>query len=440
MQGMQLKPKTKMKLLAFNIWGMCRRWAGLGKRIVYGLTASTLVMLSFPLHTLAEEDTTPPTVTSFTVSSQQVDVTTAPQTIQLEVQATDDISGVYTIGVRAASETHRHKEGYANWTVSGSNTWSGTMQFPQYIANGQWKLMLTVADKVGNTTHMEGQTLVDNNYPGFIQVTSNEDITPPVIHEATINPDEADVRSTTKIIEARIRATDDVSGAMHASLAFVSPNINNPEVHLILSRLADEQGNAEWVGSATVPQHVSSGTWLGRISVSDQVGNTTYMVASLMAQHGFDHQLSVISNEDVTPPTAENLTFTPDNVDVSTAPQQAYGRVKSLDDMAGVQSVSVMLTPPSRQNNEIGAVFSLDTNAGEDGIWTGIFHFPEYIESGDWMARLIAVDKVGNQTYMDSDQLAAAGLPNKITVTNSPPSMNMSLPGLPIMPELPLLL
>lgn len=394
------------------------------KRGFYIVLAMCIMGLGVPAGMVkADEDVTPPTVSSFTVSSQNVDVTTTPQVISVEVQATDDISGISTVSVRATAPGNNGNDLNTTWATEGPSTWSGTMQVPQYIANGEWTLTLFVIDAVGNSTYMEGQVLVDNGYPGFIQVTSNEDLEAPIVQSVNVNPDTVDVTTTPKIVEVRVQSTDNVSGIVDSSFIFSSPNSQNSDISVSLTLSVDEQGNEEWIGTASVPQYIGNGDWPGRLIMSDRVGNTTYMESDDLAAAGFDHKLTVISNPDVTPPTVESLDFTPDTVDVSSSPQEVVARAKSLDELSGVSGVHVILTSPSGEGYNIIAVLEQDVNAAEEGMWVGVFHFPQFIEAGEWTARLVAVDKVGNTLAMNPAQLAAAGFDNKVTVTNSPSAL-----------------
>jgi hypothetical protein len=370
----------------------------------------------------AEEDTSPPTLTYLSLTPQAVDVTQAPQVIQVEARVTDDLSGVNGVSVRLRRPAGAN--GYdieANWTSSTNGTWLGTIQVPQYVTNGQWIVAVHASDNVGNNLNLEGQSLVDRGYPGFVQVTSNEDTVAPTVQAFTLNPDAVDVRTAPQVVQVNLSASDDLSGVLGAYVALSPPK--GPNGDLTTSLISEGTG---WIGTIEVPQYVASGDWEVRLTVWDAAGNNQNYSSTRLQTEGFDYRLTVTSNEDTVAPVLERVTLTPEAVDVSTSSQIVEGQIKTYDDMSGVQSVTVILSPPSGYGSEIMADFELDTNAAEEGIWNGVFHFPQYIEEGDWMARLMIYDNVGNQVRMNSSQLAAAGYPNKITVTNNPAQMATS--------------
>jgi hypothetical protein len=400
------------------------------RRNLLAAMAAGMVMLSLPvLPVRAEEDTTPPTINSFSVDPETVDVTTAPQVVQVEVHTSDDLSGVNSVSV--GFEPPRGSGYGVTWVSQGPETWIGAVEIPRYVANGTWEISLTVYDKVGNSLSMRGQELVDQGFPGFLTVTSDEDTESPQVQSLSISPDAVDVRESTQLVDVRMQATDDRSGIINAFLTFTPPHPGNPELSTALSLDTDPEGDQDWIGVINVPQYITQGDWSARLVVIDAVGNARTMETGAMAAAGFDHLLNVISNEDTEAPVLEAVTFTPDAVDVSSSGQTVTARVKTHDNLSGILIVDVYLSSPSGNTSDITTTFSLDTNAEEEGIWVGTFQFPQYIENGEWMAHLRIADNVGNRNSMNPAELAEAGFPNKVTVTNNPSQFAASAVGLP---------
>lgn len=400
------------------------------RRNLLVVMVASMVALNVPLlPAVAEEDKTPPVLTYLTFSTQTVDVTQDSQTVRVEARATDNLSGIQNISVNLYPPQGTNSNNLSVRWLSSGETWLGSIEFPKYIPDGQWRVSVMVDDKASNYSSMEGQTLEDNGFPGFVAVSSQYDSMPPTIQAVSISPDVVDVRTTPQVVEVRVSATDDLSGVTGGSMIFTPPAHGNPYISVSLAKVINAEGQEEWVGTATIPQYIRSGDWPANLTINDAVGNTRTMESPALAGGGYDHKLNVTSSPDLDPPVLERMSITPQDVDVSSSEQVANGEIKTHDGMAGVNSATVFLDPPSNTGAPVQATFSLDTNAAEEGVWTGVFRFPQYIESGDWKARLMIIDNVGNEVLMNSDQLAAAGYPHKVTVTNSPAQMaaNQSL-------------
>ena len=85
----------------------------------------------------------PAGVTSFTFSPQSVDVTNGSATVNVTVQATDDLSGVQGVGASwispdGANEVSAGLDLSSGTTLNG--TWTGPVTVPQFVEAGTWSI------------------------------------------------------------------------------------------------------------------------------------------------------------------------------------------------------------------------------------------------------------------------------------------------------------
>ena len=122
-----------------------------------GATAAFLVclILAAVLPLVAQQDTTPPTLTGFSFSPTQVDTTSTSATVNLTAQITDDLSGVQLGYVYFYSPSGQHIAFRGLYLSSGTNlngTYNGTATIPAFTEPGTWTVYYVyVQDKVGNS-------------------------------------------------------------------------------------------------------------------------------------------------------------------------------------------------------------------------------------------------------------------------------------------------
>ncbi|MGA8433174.1 MAG: hypothetical protein WB729_25355, partial [Candidatus Sulfotelmatobacter sp.] len=180
------------------------------------------------LPAFAVQDKNPPVLTSFTYSPQSVDVTNAPATFNVTIQATDDLSGVNYIGVTWVSPSRLNSTGGGLNLSSGTNlngTWTETFTVPQFVEPGTWTIgQMTLVDNAGNYKYYYQSDLQALGYPTTLQVTSTQDKNPPVLTSFTYSPQSVDVTSGPATFNVTIQATDDLSGVNYIGVTWVSPS------------------------------------------------------------------------------------------------------------------------------------------------------------------------------------------------------------------------
>jgi hypothetical protein len=352
----------------------------------------------------ASSDTTAPTLTSLSFSQTSVDVTQSPQTITAQVQATDTESEITRVFLRLLAPSG--KTGYdinTTWSTAGPNTWQGSLNVQQHIADGDWEVDLQIEDAAGNIQSWHGQTLAENGYIGYISIISNHDAAEPVVESLTLSSTTADVTTQERSINVSIVANDSASGILGTALIF--------------SLISSNQGSEQWDGTVRIPQYIEDGFWEARLLVYDRAGNTAYMEGAELAAAGYSDGITVTSVEDVTGPVIHSVSFSPDAVNVSESEQTVTNTVTLSDDLSGVIGVGVVLSPPSGSGYELRASFQMHTTNNDGTItWTSTFTIPTTANIGEWKAHVIASDAVGNVGYMNTQQLIDANFEHAILV------------------------
>ena len=120
-----------------------------------------------------EGDSTAPSITGLTITPRQVDTTASDQVVTVEATFTDDRSGVSAAGFILFGPSGIAIQG--NWdtqTVSGdpfSYTLRQEVTLPQHSMLGEWTLMVTAGDLIGNIEYFEAHELAAQGLPATVQ-------------------------------------------------------------------------------------------------------------------------------------------------------------------------------------------------------------------------------------------------------------------------------
>lgn len=107
------------------------------------------------------------------------------------------------------------------------------------------------------------------------------------------------------------------------------------------------------------------------------------------------------SQTDNTSPTLTGFSFTPTSVNVSNESQLVNFTVSAEDDLSGIKQVQVLFKSPNGtwRWSWVTNINSLSTTVSGD------VEISQYDESGEWKARVMLVDNVGNQSIYEYDDL-----------------------------------
>jgi hypothetical protein len=380
-----------------------------------GVIACVFLITQIPL--AAQVDTTPPVLTTFSFTPTTIDTTSGPATVTVNLSGTDDLSGIRYISVAFRSPSGTQWRSFPVGCTTGNTTCtaSADITFPPYGEAGIWTVYAVQAyDASGNTTAYYTADLVAMGLPTQLTVASNQDVSPPVLTAFDFNPKEIDATSGPATVRATVGGTDDLSGISAIGVAFRSPS----GTQWRSVPIGCTTGNTTCTASADIifPQFGEAGIWTVSVVAYDASGNTTaYYTADLFAM-GLPTQLTVASNQDVSPSVLTAFDFNPKVIDATSGPATVRATFGGTDDLSGIRYFSVTFQSPSGTQSRsvpVGCTtLSTTCTASADII------FPQFGEAGIWTVYGVqATDAVGNWKAYSTADLAAMGLPTKLLIT-----------------------
>jgi hypothetical protein len=247
-------------------------------------------------------DTTPPTLTSFTLSPATIDTTAASTTLTVGFNLTDDISGATFFQIVLTSPSGNATQmASKTFTPATSVSDSLTVTFPRFSEAGTWTVSsIFVGDAANNTAVLATGDLTGKG-PTTLTVTSTTDSTAPTLTAFSYTPTTINVTGAPAIVTFTFQETDDLSGATDFQATFISPS----GILVTGSSKFAASTSASGTAVATFPKGSEDGTWtIASVFVGDSAGNTHIYSASDLVGLGFTPtQLTVVNaTGDTTPP------------------------------------------------------------------------------------------------------------------------------------------
>jgi hypothetical protein len=265
------------------------------------------VSAAFPaLGTLAVTstlDTTPPNLTSFTVTPAAIDTTATSAAVTVGFVLTDDLSGANSFQILFTSPSGNSTQlGSKTFTPSTSVTDSLMVTFPRFSESGTWTVSAAiVGDAAGNTQILDASALAALG-PSTLTVTSGpQDTTPPTLTAFSFTPTSINVTGAPATVTLNFTMTDDIAGATDLQATFLSPS-----GAVFVNAAANFPSSLSVTGSAsaTFAKGSENGTWtVATVLVGDAAGNTKVLATADLIALGFPTTLNVINaTGDTTPP------------------------------------------------------------------------------------------------------------------------------------------
>lgn len=155
-----------------------------------------------------------PEVERFSITPSAVDSSVAPQTVQLALEAKDDLSGLENV----RAEWEMPNGGYFTWFYPRTGTpndaeWVGRIELPRFAAPGRWRIRaLRLTDRAGNELELGAGELEAMGFPGGFTQTGPGDATPPSIAGLTLSPSVLHTAAGDRTLNLSLHVTDDLSG------------------------------------------------------------------------------------------------------------------------------------------------------------------------------------------------------------------------------------
>ena len=236
-------------------------------------------------------------LTGFTFSPTAVDTTTSSATVNVTAQVTDNLSGVNSVHMDFVSPSGAHGAGGYLSLTSGNDlngTWTGAVTLAAYTEAGTWSVAaVVVEDNAGNSQEYYTSDLQALGFPTQLQVTSNQDTTPPVLTGFTFSPTAVDTTTSSATVNVTAQVTDNFSGVNSVHMDFVSPS-GAHGAGGYLSLTSGNDLNGTWTGAVTLTAYTEAGTWsVAAVVVEDNAGNSQEYYTSDLQALGFPTQLFV---------------------------------------------------------------------------------------------------------------------------------------------------
>ncbi len=263
-----------------------------------------------------------------------------------------------------------------------------------------------------------------------VTLLAQTDTMPPVLINVDISPNPVDVTGGPQTVTVTTNVTDDLSGTQQVFVTLQSPSTGQ-YLYGYSSLVSGSTLDGFWQANITIPQYSEAGDWtIASLQLTDNATNNQYLSTSDLQNLGFQYSVTVISQQDITPPQLTNLSFSPSAVNTSAADQIITVTLGASDDLSGVDFTcpfycyyTVYLTSPSGKQWQ-GLVNYYVTNVSGtplNGVWTGQITMPRYSEPGNWQVNFVSLrDSANNTSYLSTANLQAMGFPTTITVTSSP--------------------
>lgn len=395
-------------------------------------------------------DTTPPKLVNLLLAPTTIDTSSSGQSVTVTADVQDDLAGFSWLFLLFISPSGNQYQwgSIGSWQIVSGNDlngqFQGTVDFPRFSEAGTWRVgEITLCDNTSNCASLDTAELEAANLPTLLEVTSNQDVTPPILTSLSISPSVVDVSSGVQDVTITFGVSDDISG-------FDVPVSANRSYYTLIWLYSPSQNQYHWAiynnarlvsGTSLngivevvvrIPQYSEPGNWqIGYLALFDTAGNTNYYYPSWNWPADTPSSFTVSSAPfDTTPPSLTNLTITPALIDTSTGGQTVNLTLTLTDGLAGLHEYTqgyssycfggVNLVSPSGGQQRYACIWQdwqLISGTPLDGVWQTDAWFPQYSEAGTWNISYVDFfDGARNSRTMDTAALKAAGFPTELVV------------------------
>jgi hypothetical protein len=377
--------------------------------------ALAVLLCLCPLRATAQiSDTTSPQIAGVTITPTAINTTTSPANVTVNLHITDDLSGFNYGYYYFRKPSGNLVSAFIGSRISGTATdgvYQAVLTVPAYSEPGTWiPGQCVVYDVTGNSRLYDGTELTGLG-ASDVTVTSVLDNTGPTVTGASFLTT-IDTTSGPVTLTVTVNATDDLSGLNFGYYYFRAPS--GTQVSAGLSRISSTQLR----GTITFPQFSQPGTWASAHCVLyDVAGNSNNTSEEDLAAAGAP-SLTVISVQDVNPPSLISFDYSPKAIDVAQSSKNVTVTVHASDDLSGAYRGYVYFYSPSSAQNVIPALFYASGSASNVTLTTTAT-FPQFSETGLWKVNGIVVfDHTEKVLQLSTSDLIAAGFPTVLQVSS----------------------
>ena len=270
---------------------------------------TTLIGQGFPteLVVIGGPDLAPPDVAQFNFSPTSIDVSAGPQTLNITLRITDNLSGFDFGNFLFLSPSGQQvlAGGYNSFNRVSGDANDGIYQVsatvPQFSEAGTWRaIQVFMKDLVGNTINLGEADLTNRGAQTQLQIISNpHDIVPPAVAEFSFSPTTVDTTAAARPVTVTLRITDNLAGFDFGNFLFLSPSGQQVLVggYNSSNRLSGNAHDGIYEVTSTLPQFSEIGTWhVIQVFMKDLVGNTIALGEQDLINLGATTTLNVVQS------------------------------------------------------------------------------------------------------------------------------------------------
>ncbi|NMB81239.1 MAG: T9SS type A sorting domain-containing protein [Ignavibacteria bacterium] len=383
-----------------------------GNQVSYSSLDLNSKNFSSSLEIKETKDITPPQLTGFSFSPNEIDLASEQTVVSFNVSATDDISGVEEVTVEFSPPGNGGSKSETFRKISNKSVnLSGTIDLGKNPSIGTWTAKVSLKDGAGNVVTYSSSDLTGKNFPSSLEIKDTKDITPPVLNGFMISPSKLDLNSANQSVEYRISASDNLSGIDEIKISFIPEKSGGSKVERISKINKNEFEIIGWVDF----KNSKEGFWSIEVELTDNKKNTSVYKKDELGLNGFSSTLEVINTLDVQKPFLEKFDFIIETKNENDKVLIINYSITVSDDLSGIDEVKIMFEPV----NNGGGVFAKFNN-----IRSSKFDYSGKLElknpkEGDWITSIYLTDMAKNQITLTKTDLENLGFASGFSVATS---------------------
>ncbi len=301
-------PSGRYRLASITLEDSAGNSTTLGRNRLEADEAGTPTGFDLDFDVYAGPDTTPPVLKGFSLSTDTVDTSAAPASVDFTVEATDDLSGLAAASPSfrlpaAGPQGNTWALGAGSRLAAGTifdGTWGGQVDLPEDARRGVYAVEgLELRDRAGNSVTYERSELEAMGLPlQFTQEGAGDSVGPQIL-DFKIDPRTISTANGERSFKVRMHVKDDLSGfggwpdKSFSDLAFSFDVPGDPQQFETSGRGAELVSGTDLDGVWVLERELPSNAPLGEypvISVSaiDRAGNQTLIKGPELAAEPWD--------------------------------------------------------------------------------------------------------------------------------------------------------
>ena len=398
---------TFPRTTAPGVWSIAKIFLSDGAGNTTILDTGDLNRMGFPttLEIRSPRDSTPPQLRRLEFSPSRIDTSDGPVELKVDLEATDDVSGVnYAELVFVSPSGAAKRSATLRFEPDRSVAGSTKVSFPRRCESGPWMLQAVfLSDAAGNTRILNRDDLSAMGTRTELEVASSLDTEPPRLESLSFSPETIDTSAGAAAVNVTFRATDASSGVKSLEVVFEGPS---PGIKQTASAIFPPLNGLSDSVRVVFPHFSEPGEWtLSAAMITDAAGNTVTLDRDALAERGVRTMLIVKSVRDTVAPQLLSIAFSPAGIETTRRAAAVEVDIKAKDNSAGLRSAEVVFVSPSGAVRRHGSASFRGTL--EETLKIRI-DFPAASEPGEWTLESIALaDAVGNTVILDSEALAS---------------------------------